>query len=180
MQLKQRQEKISKVNKSRTKLNLEFSRPYFWFNVFAFAGFPNHILRSIACDQLYNAGAKSLLIYYIYYIVVCETFYESFSSKSKAINVFPKHTLKSKTGDQSQLARQKSFCHVIIKNYLCNVLCKIYINIESTWRREIKEQTLLLTLLYSGRTVAWKSAVMSEIYIDISNFLNICYYKTQV
>ena len=41
---------------------------------------------------------------------------------------------------------------MIVKNYLCNVLCKFLIKIESTWRRGIKEQTPQLTLLYCGRT----------------------------
>ena len=42
---------------------------------------------------------------------------------------------------------------MIVKNYLCNVSCKFLIKIESTWRREIKEQTPQLTLLHGGRTV---------------------------
>ena len=68
-------------------------------------------------------------------------------------NVFPKNILKSKARDQSIQARKTLFCHVIVKNYLCNVLCKFFIKIESTWRREIKEQTPQLTLLYRGRTI---------------------------
>ena len=36
-------------------------------------------------------------------------------SKSKAINVFPKHILKSKARDQSNQARQKLFCLVVVK-----------------------------------------------------------------
>ena len=55
--------------------------------------------------------------------------------------------------NKSVQARKKLFCHVIVKNYLCNVLCKFLIKIESTWRREIKEQASHLTLLYCGRTV---------------------------
>ena len=79
---------------------------------------------------------------------------ESFSSKSKATNVSPKHTnvfskhiLKSKARDQLIQARKKLSCHVIVNNYLCNVLCKFLIKIESTQRRKIKEQTPQLTLL---------------------------------
>ena len=68
-------------------------------------------------------------------------------------NVFPKNILKSKARDQSIQARKKLFCHVIVKNYLCNVLCKFFIKIESTWRREIKKQTPQLTLPYRGRTI---------------------------
>ena len=83
-------------------------------------------------------GRKSLDTWY--YIVTCATPCGSFSSKSKAINVFPKHILKSKARDQSIQASKRLFCHVIVKNYLCNVSWKFLIKIESTWRREIKEQ----------------------------------------
>ena len=75
-----------------------------------------------------------------YYIVTCATLCVSLSSKSKAINVFPKHILKFKARDQSIQARKKLFCHVIIKNYLCNFSWKFSIKSESAWRREIKEQ----------------------------------------
>ena len=88
-----------------------------------------------------------------YYIVLCATLWVSFSSKSKATNIFPKHLLRSKARDQSIQARKKFFFHVIVKNYLCNVLCEFLIKIESMWRREIKEQTPLLTLLFYSRTV---------------------------
>ena len=88
-----------------------------------------------------------------YYIVLCATLCVSFSSKLKATNVFPKHILKSKPRDQSIQARKKLFCHVIVKNYLCDVSWKFLIKTESTWRREIKKQAPQLTLLYRGRTV---------------------------
>ena len=87
------------------------------------------------------------------YIVTCATLCVSFSSKSKAINVFPKHILKSKARDQSTQASKKLFCHVIVKNYLCNVSWKFLIKIENTCRRKIKEQAPQLTLLYRARTV---------------------------
>ena len=77
----------------------------------------------------------------------------SFSSKSKATNVFLTHILKSKARDQSFQASKKLFCHVIVKNYLRNVSCKFLIKVESMWRREIKEQTPQLTLLHRGRPV---------------------------
>ena len=76
-----------------------------------------------------------------YYIVICATLWVSFLSKSKATNVFPKYILKLKARYQSIQARKKLFCQVIVKNYLCNVSCEFLIKIESTWRREIKEQT---------------------------------------
>ena len=53
----------------------------------------------------------------------------------------------------NQFKKARNFCHVIIKNYLCNVSWKFLIKIESTWRRKIKEQATHLTLLYRGRTV---------------------------
>ena len=56
-----------------------------------------------------------------YYIVTCAKFCVSFSSKSKATNIFPKLILKLKARDQSIQERKKLFCHMIIKNYLCNV-----------------------------------------------------------
>ena len=60
---------------------------------------------------------------------------------------FPKHILKSIQG------RKKLFFQVIVRNYLCNVLFKFLIKIESTKRWEIKEETPQLTLLYCRRTV---------------------------
>ena len=50
-----------------------------------------------------------------YYTVTCATLCVSFSSKSTAINVFPKRILKSKARDQSNQTRKKLFCHVIVK-----------------------------------------------------------------
>ena len=88
-----------------------------------------------------------------YYIVTCATLCVNFQSKSKAINVCPKHILKLKACDQSVQARKKLFCYVTIKNNLCNISWNFLIKIESTWRREIKEQAPQLTLRYHGRTV---------------------------
>ena len=67
-----------------------------------------------------------------YYIVICAMLCVSFWSKLKATNAFRKHILKSKTRNQPIQARKKLFCHAILKNYLCNVLCRILIKIEST------------------------------------------------
>ena len=72
------------------------------------------------CPTRMCKGKKSLDT--SYYIVTCATLYVGFSSKSKAINVFPKQILKSKARDQSIQATKKSFCQVIVTNYLCNVL----------------------------------------------------------
>ena len=96
---------------------------------------------------------KKFFWHVILHIVTCATLCVSFLSKSEAINVFPKHILKSKARDQSIQESKKLFCHVIIKNYLCNVSWKFLIKIESTWRRKIKEQAPQLSLLYRGRTV---------------------------
>ena len=87
-----------------------------------------------------------------YHIVTCATLCVSFSSKSKASNIFPKQILKSKALGKSIQATRKLFCHVIIKNCLCNVSWKFLIKIKTTWRREIKEQAPQLTLHYLGRT----------------------------
>ena len=65
-----------------------------------------------------------------YYIVICATLCASFSSKSKATNIFPKHTLKPKAHDQSVQARKKLFCIMIVNNYLCNV----FLSFWSRWR----------------------------------------------
>ena len=96
-------------------------------------------------------GKKSFETWY--YIVTCATLCASFSTKSKAINVFPKHILKSKACDQSIQTTKRLFCHVIVRNYLCNVSLNFLIKIESTRRREIKEQAPQLTLLHHGRSV---------------------------
>ena len=87
-----------------------------------------------------------------YYIVTCATVCVKCLSKSEANNVFPKHVLKSKARGQSIQLRKNLFCHVIIKNYFC-VSWKFLIKVESTCRRNIKEQATQLILLYRGSTV---------------------------
>ena len=100
----------------------------------------------------------------------------SFSSKSKAGNVFPKYMLKSKARDKSIQTRKKLYCQVTVMNYLCNILWKLLIKIESTWRSEIKEQAPKLILLYFGRTVRIshqkcfiKEAVLKNLAISTGN-----------
>ena len=90
-------------------------------------------------------GKKSFDTWYC--IVTCATLYVSFSSKSKTINVFLKHIVKLKARDQSIQGGKKLFCHVIIKNYLCNVPWKFLIKNESTWSWEVKELASQLILL---------------------------------
>ena len=85
--------------------------------------FPNHTLKLKAPDQPQSAGEESLLTCVLH--SKCATLCVSFSSKSKAI-VFPKHIVKSKARDLSIQARKKLSCHVIVKNYLCNVSWKFW------------------------------------------------------
>ena len=81
-----------------------------------------------------------------YYIVTCATLCVNFSSKSKAINVFSKHILKSKARDQSNQARKKLICHVMVKYYLSNVSLKFLIKIEP--RGGVKSKNRLHSWLY--------------------------------
>ena len=107
--------------------------------------FSNHTLKFKVPDQPQSTGERQYFDTW-YYIITCTTLCVSFSSKAKAINVFPKHILKSKARDHSNQTSKKLFCHVIIKNYLSNVSWKFLIKIESTWRREIKDQAPQLPL----------------------------------
>ena len=128
-----------------------------------------------------------------HYAVIWAPLCVSFWSKSKETNVFPKHILKSKAHDQSTQAwnymiqaSKKLFCHVIGNNYLRKVLRKFLINIESTWRREIKEQTPELTLLHFGRTVRSshrrcfreKSALKNFTMSSGNTFVGVSFYKS--
>ena len=81
-----------------------------------------------------------------YYIVTCTTLCVTFSSKSKAINVFPKHILKWKACDQSNQGRKKLFCHVIVKNYLSNASWQFLI--KSKVRRGAKSKNRHPSWLY--------------------------------
>ena len=79
------------------------------------------------------------------YIVTCATLCVRFSSNWKQLVFFP-NILKLKADDQWIQARKKLFCHTIVNNYVYNEsLWKFLIKIESTWRREIKEQAPQLT-----------------------------------
>ena len=53
-----------------------------------------------------------------YYIAICATPCECFSSKLKGTDVILEHILKSKARDQSIQARKKLFDSVIVRNYL--------------------------------------------------------------
>ena len=88
---------------------------------------------TVKCRQRKSSDAR-------YNIIICANLCISFSSKSKASNVFSKHILKSKALDKSIQARKKLFCHMIVKKYLSNVLRKFLIKFESTWRRKINSK----------------------------------------
>ena len=63
--------------------------------------FSDHTLKLKAPDQPQRAGEEILLTPDITGATLCA----SFSSKSKAINAFPKHILKSKARGQSNQGR---------------------------------------------------------------------------
>ena len=107
-----------------------------------------------------------------YYIVLSAMLCVSFSSKLKATNVFLKHILKPKPLDQSIQARKKLFCHVIVKNYLCNFSCEFLIKIETTWRHKVKEQLAQLALQYCGRAVrgSHRSCSKRKLFLQILQY----------
>ena len=79
-------------------------------------------------------------------------FFVSVSSKSRAINVFPKHSeIKStwpikSSKEEINLSRDS-------KELFEQHFVKVFDQIRSKWRHEIKEQVAQLVLLYHGRTV---------------------------
>ena len=87
----------------------------------------------------------------ITYLLV-QHFVQVFHQYQKEL-IFFQNIFKLEARDLSIQGRKKLFCHVIIKDYLRNLLCNFLIKVGSTWKCKIKEQTPLLTLLYSGRTV---------------------------
>ena len=60
------------------------------------------------------------------YIVICATFCVSIPSKSKPTNIFSKHSEIRSTWSINS-SKEEIFCHVIVKNYLCKVLCKSFL-----------------------------------------------------
>ena len=103
-----------------------------------------------APDQTQSAG-KKVFWQMILHSYLCNTLLR-FSSKSKAINVFPKHSeIKSMWPIKS--SKEKIVLSCDSKNYLSNVWWKFLIKIQSMWRCKIKEQTCQLTSLYRGTTV---------------------------
>ena len=103
-----------------------------------------------APDQTQSAG-KKVFWQMILHSYLCNTLLR-FSSKSKAINVFPKHSEIESTWSIKS-SKEKIVLSCDSKNYLSNVWWKFLIKIESMWRRKIKEQTPQLTSLYRGTTI---------------------------
>ena len=98
---------------------------------------------------------------------MCATLCVSFSSKSKAINVFQNIFWNWKHATIQ--ARKKLFCDVIVKNYLCNVSWKFLIKIGSRWRCEQAPQ---LTLLYRVRTVrsSYRRCCIRKLFLKILQY----------
>ena len=130
--------------------------------------FPNHTLKLKAPEQPQSAGEESHLTCDITQLLV-----QRFKFFIKIENnVFPKHILKSKAHDQSNQARKKLICHVVVKNYLSNISLKFFIKIESTWRHKIKEQAPQLALLYRGRTIrsSRQKCCIKKLFLEILQY----------
>ena len=108
----------------------EFIRPTWHTSVF----------QIIFCNwkHLINRKVQAKKVFWYMILHSYATLCVSFSSKSKATNVFPKHILELKARDKSIQSSKKLICHGIINNYLWNVLCKVLIKIESTWGAKSK------------------------------------------
>ena len=88
------------------------------------------------------------------YLVICATFCARFSSKSKATNVEGTWSIKWSNED-ILLSRDNKELYVVHS---------VLDFVQKTWRHNSKGRTPLLTLPLA-------LAVMSKIYIDVSNFL---------
>ena len=93
-----------------------------------------------------------------YYIATCATFCVSFSSKSKAKNVFPK-------GDQSIQARKKLFYHV---QRFVKVFDQTRRHVE-VWNQRTGIPAKFIALLYRGRTVrsSHRSCCVRKLFLKI-------------
>ena len=83
-----------------------------------------------------------------YYIVICATLCVSFSSKC-----FSKSYSEIESTWSINPSKEEIVWSHDSKEFFSNVLRKFLIKIEGTCKRENKEQTPQLTLLYCGRTV---------------------------
>ena len=67
---------------------------------------------------------------------------------------------------------KRLYCHVTVKIYWCNVLCKFLIKIESTRKRKIKEQAPQLTLLWwDFQKQPTKVFYKKNLFLKISQYL---------
>ena len=151
---------------------------YFWYhNILPFSRSYPEIESTWSTAKC--SGRKSFDMWY--YIVTCATLCVSFSSKSKAINDFPKHFLKLKVCDQSIQARKKLFYHV--KNYLCNVSWKFLMKIKSRWRCEIKAPQLIyctmVGLSEAALEMLYRRAILKNFAISTGNNQNLHFKKLQ-
>ena len=78
--------------------------------------------------------------------------------------------MKSKAHDQLIQARKKLFCRVIVKNYLCNVLCKFLIQMEVRGGAKSKKRHPSWILLHCGRTVRNSHRRYSIKKVVLTNF----------
>ena len=96
---------------------------------------------------------------------LCDTFLR-FLSKSKAINVFAKHILKSKARDQSNQARKKLFCLEVVKI----IWTTFHESFDQNWKHvEMQNQRKApqLTLLWydyqeQAPEVLYKKAILKD------------------
>ena len=109
-----------------------------------------------------------------YNIVICAMLCVNFSSKSKATNISPKYILKSKALDKINQARKKLLCHVIVRNYLCNVLLTwLYCGwtIRSSHRRFSVKKLFLKSSQYPQETPVLESLFKNVADLKACNFI---------
>ena len=105
-----------------------------------------------------------------YYIVTRVSLCVSFSSKSKAINVFPKHILKSKARDQSIQATKKLFCHVIVQNYSPNVAFWSKLKARGGAKSKNRDpSSLYLTVLGLSEAATGGKSILKNLAISTGN-----------
>ena len=99
-----------------------------------------------------------------YYIVTCAPLCISFSSKSKAINVFLKRILKSKARDQSNQTRKKLFCLVTVKIIRATFRESFWWKSKARRGSKSKKRHLRLYCTVAGLSEAATGGVVSENY----------------
>ena len=128
MQLQQRQFLSQQSKQKRNKIKIGIFTVMFWF--------PKIIPWN--WKHLTNHKVKGKKVFWqVILNSSCATLCVSFSLKSKAINVFPKHILKLQACDQSNQARKKLVCHMIVRNYLSILVFKVkesQLSLKMDWR----------------------------------------------